>query len=92
MWSSPLELKKSILNDLSLHEQCAVQLGWEIAGKDSSRDREDLSIDELIELGEIEAENRDLVVWLHGYMDPYEGKIDLSKFSIEQVKQILFKD
>ncbi len=50
------------------------------------------TIDELIELGEIEAENRDLVVWLHGYMDPYEGKIDLSKFSIEQVKQILFKD
>lgn len=91
-WSSPLELKKSILNALSLHEQCAVQLGWEIAGKDRSGDREDMSIDELIELGENEAEERELVVWLQGYMDPYEGKIDLNKFSIEQVKQILFKD
>ena len=91
-WTAPLEFKKSILNDLSFHEQCAVQLGWEIAGKDESRDRKDMSIDELIELGENEADDRELVVWRDGYMDPYEGEIDLTKYTVEQIKQILFQN
>lgn len=73
------------LDDLSLHEKCALQLGWELAGKDDSRDRADMSVDELIDFGENEAENRDLVVWLHGYMDPYEGEIDTARYSKEHI-------
>lgn len=42
-------------------------------------------VDELIDFGENEAENRDLVVWLHGYMDPYEGEIDTAKYSKEHI-------
>lgn len=89
-WSSPLDLKEMGMDILDLHEKCAVQLGWELAGKDTTRDREDMSIDELIELGENEAENRELVVWLHGYMDPYEGEINTAKYSKEEIVETLF--
>lgn len=89
-WSSPLDLKQIDMDGLNLHEKCAVQLGWELAGKDATRDREDMSIDELIELGEREAENRELVVWLHGYMDPYEGEIDTTKYSKEDIAEKIF--
>lgn len=44
-----------------------------------------MSVDELIDFGENEAENRDLVVWLHGYMDPYEGEIDTARYSKEHI-------
>lgn len=84
-WSNPLDLKEIGMDDLSLHEKCALQLGWELAGKDDSRDRADMSVDELIDFGENEAENRDLVVWLHGYMDPYEGEIDTARYSKEHI-------
>lgn len=84
-WSNPLDLKEIGMDDLSLHEKCALQLGWELAGKDDSRDRADMSVDELIDFGESEAENRDLVVWLHGYMDPYEGEIDTARYSKEYI-------
>ncbi len=89
-WSSPLDLKEIGMESLSLHEKCALQLGWEFAGKDDSRDRADMSVDELIGLGETEAENRELVVWLHGYMDPYEGKIDTARYSKEEVVERVF--
>lgn len=89
-WSSPLDLKEIGMDDLSLHEKCSLQLGWELAGKDNSRDRADMSVEELIDFGETEAENRDLVVWLHGYMDPYEGEIDTAKYSKEQTAKMLF--
>lgn len=79
-WSSPLDLKEIGMGGLSLHEKCALQLGWELAGEDTTRDRADMSVDELIGLGEDEAEDRDLVVWLHGYMNPYEGEIDATKY------------
>lgn len=84
-WSSPLDFKEIGMDDLSLHEKCSLQLGWELAGKDDSRDRADMSVDELIDLGESEADNRDLVVWLHGYMDPYEGEIDTARYSKEYI-------
>ena len=84
-WSNPLDLKEIGMDDLSLHEKCALQLGWELAGKDDSRDRADMSVDELIDFGENEAENCDLVVWLHGYMDPYEGEIDTARYSKEHI-------
>lgn len=84
-WSSPLDFKEIGMDDLSLHEKCSLQLGWKLAGKDDSRDRADMSVDELIDLGESEAENRDLVVWLHGYMDPYEGEIDTARYSKEYI-------
>ena len=89
-WSSPLDLKQIDMDGLDLHEKCAVQLGWELAGKDATRNRENMSIDELIGLGEREAEDRELVVWLHGYMDPYEGEIDTAKYSKEQTAKMLF--
>lgn len=79
-WSSPLDLKEIGMGGLSLHEKCALQLGWELAGEDTTRDRADMSVDELIGLGENEAENHELVVWLNGYMDPYEGEIDTAKY------------
>ena len=78
------------MDDLSLHEKCALQLGWELAGKDDSRDRADMSVEELIDFGETEADDRELLVWLHGYMDPYEGKIDTVKYSKEQIIKLLF--
>lgn len=84
-WSSPLDLKEIGMDDLSLHEKCALQLGWELAGEDGTRDRADMSVDELIGLGESEAENRELVVWLHGYMDPYDGEIDTAKYSMAEI-------
>ena len=84
-WLSPLDLKEIGMDDLSLHEKCSLQLGWELAGKDDSRDRADMSVEELIDFGETEAENRDLVVWLHGYMDPSEGKIDTTRYSKEEI-------
>lgn len=37
-----------------------------------------------------QAENRDLVVWRYGYMDPYEGEIDTAKYSKEQIITTLF--
>ena len=89
-WSSPLDLGEIGMDDLSLHEKCALQLGWELAGKDAKRDRADMSVEELIELGESKAEDRELEIWLHGYMDPYEGKIDTVKYSEEQIIKMLF--
>ena len=89
-WSSPLDLGEIGMDDLSLHEKCALQLGWELAGKDAKRDRADMSVEELIELGESKAEDRELEIWLHGYMDPYEGKIDTVKYSKEQIIKLLF--
>lgn len=84
-WLSPLDLKEIGMEDLNLHEKCALQLGWELAGKDATRDREGMSVDELIGLGENEAENRELVVWLHGYMNPYDGEIDTAKYSMAEI-------
>lgn len=84
-WSSPLDLSEIGMDDLSLHEKCDLQLGWELAGKDDSRDRADMSVEELIHFGETEAEERDLEVWLHGYMDPYEGEIDTAKYSMAEI-------
>ena len=89
-WSSTLDLGEIGMDDLSLHEKCALQLGWELAGKDAKRDRADMSVEELIELGESKAEDRELEIWLHGYMDPYEGEIDTGKYSKEQIIKMLF--
>lgn len=89
-WSSPFDLKEIGMDWLSLHEKCALQHGWEFAGKDNSRDRADMSVDELIDLGESEAENRDLVIWLYGYMDPYEGEIDTVRYSKEEIIERVF--
>ena len=89
-WSSPLDLGEIGMDDLSLHEKCALQLGWELAGKDAKRDRADMSVEELIELGESKAEDRELEIWLHGYMDPYESEIDTAKYSKEQTAKMLF--
>lgn len=89
-WSSPLDLGEIGMDDLSLHEKCALQLGWELAGKNADRDRADMSVEELIELGENEAEDRELVVWLQGYMDPYEGKIDTTRYSKEEIDERVF--
>ena len=50
-----------------------------------------MSVEELIDFGETEAENRDLVLWIQGYMDPYEGEIDAAKYSrAEIVDKLLF--
>lgn len=84
-WSSPLDLKEIGMEDLNLHEKCALQLGWELAREGAERERADMSVEELIEMGEGEAENRDLVVWLNGYMDPYEGEIDTAKYSRTEI-------
>ena len=89
-WSSPLDLKGMGMDILDLHEKCSLQLGWELAGKDGTRDRADMSVDELIGLGEDEAEDRELVVWLNGYMDPYEGQIDTARYSGAEVAQTVF--
>lgn len=90
-WSSPLDLGEIGMDDLSLHEKCALQFGWELAGEDPERDRADMSVDELIGLGENEAEDRELVVWLQGYMDPYESEIDTTRYSrAEIVDKLLF--
>lgn len=90
-WSSPLDLKEIGMDGLSLHKKCALQLGWELAGEAGGRDCDDMSVDELIELGESKAENRELVVWLNGYMDSYEGEIDTAKYSrAEIVDKLLF--
>ena len=89
-WASPLDLKEMGMDMLDLHEKCSLQLGWELAGKDATRDRADMSVDELMGLGESEAENRELVVWLHGYMDPYEGEIDTTQYSKEEITEKIF--
>ena len=39
---------------------------------------------------ENEAEDRELVVWLQGYMDPYEGKIDTTRYSKEEIVERVF--
>lgn len=80
------------MDDLSLHEKCALQLGWELAGEDVTRDRSDMSVDELIELGENETEDRELVVWLNGYMDPYEGVLDTAKYARAEIIDRLFSN
>lgn len=49
-----------------------------------------MSVEELIELGENEAEDRELVVWLQGYMNPYEGKIDTTRYSKEEIVERVF--
>ena len=89
-WSNPLDLKEIGMDFLTPHEACDLQLGWELAGKDDSRNRADMSVEELIDFGEIEAENRDLAVWLHGYMDPYEGKIETTRYSKEEIIERVF--
>lgn len=89
-WSSPLDLREIGMDELGLHEKCALQLGWELAGEDTERDRADMSVEELIGLGENEAEDRELVVWLQGYMDPYEGKIDTTRYSKEEIVERVF--
>lgn len=75
---------------LSTNEVCDLQLGWELAGKDTTRGRSDMSVEQLIEFGENEAENRELVVWRYGYMDPYEGKIDTNRYSKEAIVEKIF--
>lgn len=87
-WTSPLDLGEIGMDDLGLHEKCDLQLGWELAGKDDSRNRADMSVEELIDFGETEAEERDLEVWLHGYMDPYEGEIDTARYSKEHIIEV----
>lgn len=89
-WMSPLDLKEIGMDFLTPHEACSLQLGWELAGKDDSRDRADMSVEELIDFGETEAENRDLAVWLHGYMNPYEGKIETTRYSKEEIIERVF--
>lgn len=89
-WTSPLDLKEIGMDMLDLHEKCSLQLGWELAGKDATRDRADMSVDELMGLGESEAEDRELVVWLHGYMDSYEGEIDTTQYSKEEIAEKIF--
>lgn len=91
-WSSPLDLREIGMDGLGLHEKCTLQLGWELAGKDDSRDRADMSVEELIDFGETEAEERELEVWLHGYMDPYEGEIDTARYSIAEIVSKLFSN
>lgn len=49
-----------------------------------------MSVEQLIEFGENEAENRELVVWRYGYMDPYEGKIDTNRYSKEAIVEKIF--
>lgn len=51
-----------------------------------------MSVDELIGMGENEAEGRELVVWLHGSMDPYEGEIDTARYSKDQLVEMVFPD
>ena len=89
-WASPLDLKEMGMDILDLHEKCSLQLGWELAGKDATRDRADMSVDKLMGLGESEAENRELVVWLHGYLDPYEGNIDTARYSMDEITEKIF--
>lgn len=89
-WTSPLDLKEIGMDMLDLHEKCSLQLGWELAGKDATRDREDMSVWELIQFGERMANERDLAFWFDGYMDPYEGDIDTAKYSKEEILETLF--
>lgn len=50
-----------------------------------------MSGEALIGFDENEAEDRMPVVWLNGYMDPYEGEIDTAKYSrAEIVDKLLF--
>lgn len=44
-----------------------------------------MSVEALIEMGENGAEDRELVVWLYGYMDPYEGEIDTARYSMTAI-------
>lgn len=52
----------------------------------------DMSVEELIGLGENEAEDRELVVWLNGYMDPYEGVMDTAKYARAEIIDRLFSN
>lgn len=89
-WSNPLDLKEIGMDFLNTNEVCNLQLGWELAGKDTTRDRSDMSVEQIIEFGENEADNRELVVWRYGYMDPYEDNIDTANYSKEKILTILF--
>ena len=89
-WTSPLDLKEIGMDMLDPHEKCSLQLGWELAGKDATRDRADMSVWELIRLGERMANERDLAFWFDGYMDPYEGEIDTVKYSKKEIVEALF--
>lgn len=89
-WSSPLDFNEIGIDGLTPHEACALQLGWELAGGNTTRDRGDMSVAELIELGESETEDRELVVWRRGFMASYEGEIDTAKYSKDQILTILF--
>lgn len=89
-WSSPLDFNEIGIDGLTSHEACALQLGWELAGGNTTRDRGDMSVAELIELGESETEDRELVVWRWGFMASYEGEIDTAKYSKDQILTILF--
>lgn len=89
-WSSPLDLREIGMDFLNTNEVCNLQLGWELAGKDTTLDRSDMSVEQLIEFGENEADNRELVVWRYGYMDPYEDNIDTANYSKEKILTILF--
>lgn len=51
-----------------------------------------MSVEELIGLGENEAEDRELVVWLNGYMDPYEGVMDTAKYARAEIIDRLFSN
>ena len=86
----PLDFNEIGIDGLTPHEACALQLGWELAGGNTTRDRDDMSVEELIELGESETEDRELVVWRWGFMAPYEGEIDTAKYSKDQILTILF--
>ena len=43
-------------------------------------------------VGHTVAEERELEVWLHGYMDPYEGEIDTAKYSMAEIVSKLFSN
>lgn len=38
------------------------------------------------------AEPHEMEVWLHGYMDPYEGEIDTAKYSMAEIVSKLFSN
>ena len=62
-WSSPLDLGEIGMKDLSLHEKCALQLGWELAGNDATRDRADMSVEELMISARVKPRT---VIWSSG--------------------------
>ena len=76
---------------MSLYEKRTLRQGWKLASKDADLDCAGMSGEALIGFDENEAEDRMPVVWLNGYMDPYEGEIDTAKYSrAEIVDKLLF--